>query len=62
MAIEGAAGTDRNTVLVWGAVHMPGIGAGLHRHGFRRLDGIEWRTAATELSIRSALRQRISSR
>ncbi len=55
LALNGVAGTDRDTVLVWGVAHMPGLGAGLGEQGFVRSDEPQWHTVAELPSIRTAL-------
>lgn len=55
VALAGLDNTGRDTVLLWGVAHMPGIGAGLGQRGFSRCGDVEWRTAAQPLSIRSAV-------
>jgi hypothetical protein len=62
LALKGIADTAQDTVLVHGAAHMPGIGAGLHEQGFRRHGDTEWHTAATRLPIRSALWKLLTQR
>src|SRR6266511_999564 len=55
VALNGVAGTDRDTVLVWGVAHMPGLGAGLREQGFVRSDEPQWHTVAELPSMRTAL-------
>src|SRR6266511_2961802 len=55
LALNGVAGTDRDTVLVWGVAHMPGLGAGLREQGFVRSDEPQWHTVAELPSLRTAL-------
>lgn len=62
VALRGVDRTERDTVLVWHVAHLPGLGAGLRERGFYRLDGTEWRTAVTGVSLWSALRHWISPR
>jgi hypothetical protein len=46
LALEGLDGTDRDTVLVWGAGHLPGLAAGLRERGFLRRGDPDWHTVA----------------
>jgi hypothetical protein len=55
VALEGVRATDRDAVLVWGAGHMPGLGAGLVEQGFLRQGPPEWHTAVQVPSINRAL-------
>ena len=51
VALDGVSGTDRDTVLVWGAGHLPGLGAGLRDQGFIREGELEWHTVSEVPSI-----------
>jgi len=54
VALGGVFDTDRDTVLVWGAGHVPGLGAGLGTRGFVRRGEPQWHTVARVPSVRSA--------
>jgi hypothetical protein len=57
LALDAVAGTGRDTVLVWGASHLAGLGAGLREKGFVRCDDTEWHTVLDIPPIWPALRQ-----
>ncbi|GAA3449626.1 hypothetical protein [Dactylosporangium matsuzakiense] len=54
-ALDGLATTDLDTVLVWSAMHLPGIEAGLTARGYTRTGEPQWVTVAHVPTIRSAL-------
>jgi hypothetical protein len=54
-ALDGVDTTDRHVVLIWGAMHLPGIDAGLTARGFVRTGEPQWFTVAQLPSIRSAI-------
>ena len=44
---------ERDTVLVWGCAHLPGLEAGITARGYVRTGATEWHTAATLPTIRA---------
>jgi hypothetical protein len=57
LALQGVANTDRDTVLIWGVAHLPGLGAGLNDQGFARYGDTEWHTVTDVPPLWPALRQ-----
>jgi hypothetical protein len=55
VALDGIAGTDRDTVLIWGLAHLPGLDAGLTEQGFIRSGEPQWHTVARRPTIPDAL-------
>lgn len=55
VALDGVAGTDRDTVLVWGLAHLPGLDTGLVEQGFVRSGEPQWHTVARRPTIPRAL-------
>ncbi|MFI7077130.1 hypothetical protein ACIBO1_07545 [Micromonospora sp. NPDC049903] len=54
-ALQGIDSTDRDVVMIWGAVHVRGIDTGLHARGFTHTADPEWRTVAVLPTISTAL-------
>jgi hypothetical protein len=57
LALDAVAGTSRDTVLIWGAAHLAGLGAGLRDKGFVRCDDTEWHTVLDVPPVWPAFRQ-----
>jgi hypothetical protein len=55
VALQGIASTDRDTVLIWGLAHLPGLDAGLAEQGFVRSGAPLWHTVARRPTIPDAL-------
>jgi hypothetical protein len=55
VALQAVADSGQDLVLIWGAGHMPGIGAGLHKQGFVRHGQPEWHTILEVPSIARGL-------
>lgn len=55
VALDGVASTDRDTVLIWGLAHLPGLDAGLAEQGFVRTGDPQWHTVARRPTIPDAL-------
>jgi hypothetical protein len=55
LALQRVAGTDRDTVLIWGLAHLPGLDAGLAEQGFVRSGAPQWHTVARRPTIPDAL-------
>lgn len=63
VALAGLDRTDLDTVLIWGAKHLPGLHAGLTERGYERVPEPEqWHTVTTLPSVRRALWQVITGR
>ncbi|GAA0905196.1 hypothetical protein [Virgisporangium aurantiacum] len=57
LALDAVAGTGRDTVLVWGASHLAGLGTALRSRGFVRCGDTEWHTVLDLPPIWPAFRQ-----
>jgi hypothetical protein len=55
VALQAVAGTDHDTVLIWGLTHMPGLDAGLTEQGFVRSGDPQWHTVTRRPTIPDAL-------
>jgi hypothetical protein len=55
VALDGVASTDRDTVLIWGLAHLPGLDTGLAEQGFFRSGDPQWHTVARRPTIPDAL-------
>lgn len=61
-ALAGLDRTDRDTVLIWGAKHLPGLHTGLTERGYERdPQPDQWHTVTLLPSIRRALWQAIAA-
>jgi hypothetical protein len=54
VALNGLDCTTRNTVMVWGAFHLPGLDAGIRQRGFTRV-ATDWHTVTRLPTLRAAL-------
>jgi hypothetical protein len=59
LALDRLDATNRDTVMVWGSGHVPGLDAGLRQRGFLATAEPQWHTAVELPSRRRALRDLI---